>query len=225
MRERDDLELFIHQLEAALIASDIPRHKWKRYIHSQLTPESKQKVIHLLQDVASSYDDIKAALMGCSAMSFAATAEAIFSSIGGEGEKPKPRQLANRIRRWVDKLFQEAETVEEAAEKVSVAYIRSKLIPEVKNYMDLTEANTMPRFLMNGNVLTNTKEQFTNMKGCMDQTVTSDKDNRGSFQTGVRKNVTYVFTVANQVTCPVTAEQDFQVTAVPSKQLLWPHLQ
>ena len=51
MRERDDLELFIHQLESALVASEIPRHKWKRYTHSQLTLESKQKVIHLLQDV------------------------------------------------------------------------------------------------------------------------------------------------------------------------------
>ena len=55
--------------------------------------------------VASSYDDIKAVLMGCSAMSFAATAEAIFSPIGREGEKPKPRQLADRIRRWVDKTI------------------------------------------------------------------------------------------------------------------------
>ena len=148
MRESDDLKLFIQQLEAALVASEIPRHKWKHYVHSQLTLESKQKVIHLLQDVASSYDDIKAALMGCSAMSFAATAEAIFCPIGGDGEIPKPRELADRIRRWADKLFQEAETVEEAAEKVSVAYIRSKLISEVKNYVDLTEAKTMPRYLM-----------------------------------------------------------------------------
>ena len=52
MRERDDLELFIHQLEAALVASEIPRHKWKRYIHSQLTLESKQcgKPSHMSRD-------------------------------------------------------------------------------------------------------------------------------------------------------------------------------
>ena len=79
MKEKDDLELFIHQLEAVLVVSEVPRHKWKRYIHSQLTLESKQKVIHFLQDVTATYEDIRAALIGCSAMCFAATAEAIFS--------------------------------------------------------------------------------------------------------------------------------------------------
>ena len=68
LREKDNLELFIHQLEAALVASEVPRHKWKRYIHSQLTLDSKQKVMPLLQDATSSYEDIRAALMGCSAI-------------------------------------------------------------------------------------------------------------------------------------------------------------
>ena len=56
--------------------------------------------------------------------------------------------VADKVRRWVDKLFQEAETIGEAAEKVTVAYIRSILVPELKNYMHLTEANTMQRYLM-----------------------------------------------------------------------------
>ena len=66
MREKDDLELFINQLEAALVTSEVPRHKWKRYIHSQLTLDAKQKVMPLLTDATSSYEDIRAALMGCS---------------------------------------------------------------------------------------------------------------------------------------------------------------
>ena len=58
MKDKDDLELFITQLEAALVASELPKNKWKRYIHSQLTLEAKQKVIGLLQDATSTYDDI-----------------------------------------------------------------------------------------------------------------------------------------------------------------------
>ena len=34
MREKYDLELFVYQLEAALVSAEIPRHKWKRYLHS-----------------------------------------------------------------------------------------------------------------------------------------------------------------------------------------------
>ena len=70
LREKDDLELFIHQIEAALVTLEVPRHKWKAYIHSQLTLESKEKVMHLLQHGASTYEEIRAALMGYSIMSF-----------------------------------------------------------------------------------------------------------------------------------------------------------
>ena len=51
-------------------------------------------------------------------MSFAAT-EAIFSPIVGEGDKPTPTQLAAKVKRWLDKLSQESETVDEAMEKSS----------------------------------------------------------------------------------------------------------
>ena len=44
--------------------------------------------------------------------------------------------------------MQEAETLPEAAEKVAVAFIRSKLNPDLKYFMDLTEANCMPWYLM-----------------------------------------------------------------------------
>ena len=84
MNEKDDLELFIQQVEAALVSSDIPRDKWTNYLHSQLTLEAKQKVMHLLQEPDSAYDDIRAALMGCAAMSFASAAEAIFTADRGK---------------------------------------------------------------------------------------------------------------------------------------------
>ena len=193
MREKDDLELYINQLQAALVASEVHRHKWKRYIHSQLTLESKQKMMPLLQDAAATYDDIRAALMRCSAMPFATTAEAVFSPIGGEGDKPTPRQLAAEVKRWLDKLSQETETVNEAMEKVAVAYLRSKLIPELKNYLDLTEANTMLRYLMINEEWERSNTHKNNLyrhKGIQGNNSQDRQGKQGSVQSGLKRNVT-----------------------------------
>ena len=144
MKEGDNLESFIYQLEAALLSLKIPRDEWRPYIHSQITIEAKDKVMYLLTDEDSTYDDIRAGLLGCSAMSFAATAEAIFGPLRTDGVKPNIRKLAGKVRRWAEKLLQEAKTMSEAAEKIMVGYIRAKLTPELKNYMDLTEASCIP---------------------------------------------------------------------------------
>ena len=148
MKESDDLESFVYQLEAALVSLNIPRDEWRQYIHSQVTVEAKEKVMHFLTDEHSTYEDIKAGLLGRSAMSFAAMAEAIFGPMRTEGEKPNLRKLTSKVKRWAEKLLQEAETMTEAAEKITVGYIRAKLTPDLKNYMDLTEASCIPRYLM-----------------------------------------------------------------------------
>ena len=139
---------FVYPLEAALVALDIPRVEWKQYIHSQITVEAKEKVMYLMTDGDATYEDIKGGLLGSTAISFAATAEAIFGPVKVEGDKPTLRKLAIKARRWIQKLVHEAETLPEAVEKVSVGYIRSTLDTEVKTYMDLTEATCIPRYLM-----------------------------------------------------------------------------
>ena len=110
MKQDDDLESFVYQLEAALVTLDIPRGEWKQYIHFQSTVEAKQKVIYFLTDGDASYEDIKGGLLGSTVMSFAATAEAIFGLVKVEGDKPTVRKLATKARRWIQKLVQEAET-------------------------------------------------------------------------------------------------------------------
>jgi len=107
MKDSDDIESFVNQLEAALVSSHNPRDEWRQYIHSQITVEAKDKVVHLLTDEDSTYEHIKAGLVGCLAMSFAATAEAIFRPIRGDGDKPELRKLVGKVRRWADKLLQE----------------------------------------------------------------------------------------------------------------------
>ena len=45
-----------------------------------------------------------------------------------------------QVARWLDKLTEEAETCKEANEQIAIAFIRSKMIPEFKTFMDLMEA-------------------------------------------------------------------------------------
>ena len=93
------------------------------------------------------FDDFVAAMTGCTAMTFASTAEALFAPVE-ETDKAKPRAVADKIKRWTKKLLQEAETEEEMIEKFSVATLRSKLNQDLKNYLDLTETTTMTRYIM-----------------------------------------------------------------------------
>ena len=63
MKEVDYVESFVVQLEAALVSLRIPRDDWRQYVHSQVTLEAKEKIMHLLTDNGSTYDDIRAGMM------------------------------------------------------------------------------------------------------------------------------------------------------------------
>ena len=89
MTQKDELDVFISLLEDALEDAEIPRDRWKKYIHSQLTTQAKQRVKHMLKDHTKTYDEIREALIGCESLSFASSAEAVFGSY--EGQKPEPR--------------------------------------------------------------------------------------------------------------------------------------
>ena len=50
--------------------------------------------------------------------------------------------------RWTKKLLQEAETAEEMIDKVTVVFFRSKLIMDLKNYLNLSETTTNSKHIM-----------------------------------------------------------------------------
>ena len=132
MAEGDDIDIFVQQLEVALLSEEIPNDKWKSFIHSQLTLNAKQKVIHLLQQPDATYDEIRAGLMGSSSMTFAATAEAIFTADKGKIQQLPGRQAVEKINRWIDKLIEGTTTLKEAGERFTVGVARSLLTPELK---------------------------------------------------------------------------------------------
>ena len=95
--------------------------------------------MHLLSDETATYDDVEEGLLGVASMSFSNAAEAVFSPMTQERSKQQSRTIVKQVARWVDKLIQDAESYKEAAEKVTIVFVRSKLIPEYKIFMDLTD--------------------------------------------------------------------------------------
>ena len=103
------------------MTSEIPNTKWKHYHHSQFTLNVKQKVMYLLQQPDSTYDEIRAALMECTTMTFAATAEAIFTDDNGKLVQLPLRAAMDKVCRWITKFVRNAETIKETLDSVSIS--------------------------------------------------------------------------------------------------------
>jgi len=147
MKDNDDSMVFIRYLESALVRTKIPQDQWKEHVQPQITLQAGVKIIEVLEDDDSTLKDINAAMTGVEAMSFASTAQAIFNPFQG-GEKPKLRQLADKLKSLIKKLIQDAETEAEIVEKFTVACLRLTLSQELKKYLDLTETSTIHRYLI-----------------------------------------------------------------------------
>ena len=148
MKDNDDPVVFIRYLETALVRANITQDQWIDHVQPQITLQAREKIIEVPENDDSTFEDIKAALTGVDANSFASKAEAIFNPFkGGGGERGRETQLADKLKSWIKKLIQEAETEAEIVEKFTVACLRSTLSQELKKYLDLTETSTIHRYL------------------------------------------------------------------------------
>ena len=201
-------------LEVALTRTKIPREEWKDYVQPQLTLEAGEKILTVLQDEDSTFDNIVAAMTGCTEMTFASTAETLFAPVE-ETDKAKPRAVADKIKRWTKKLLLEAETKEEMVDKFSVATLRSKLNQDLKNYLDLTETTTMTRYIMK-------IEEWSKCRG-VGKSMFKESTFRTGYKTtqtrtGLRKQVTCFYCgknghISRECRARITGEK--QVTATP----------
>ena len=137
--KEDDVEIFVRQLEVALRTAKIPQEKWKQSLLSQLTLEAKERVMDLLEDEDSQYEEIRRTLLGSTAMTFAAAAESVFTAEKGILVQLPVRQAGDKLFRWVEKMTEGAETIRQANDRVTVRVLRSLMVPNPKTYMDLTK--------------------------------------------------------------------------------------
>ena len=146
MTDKDDVEIFLRQLEIALRTSKIPVDKWKQHLLSQLTLQAKEQVIGLLEDDDTDYDDIKKALLNRHVMTYAAAAEAFFTADKGELLNIPVQQAGDKLIRWIDKMMEGAETDRNKKERIAMGALRSYMVPELKSYMDLSKPTNKPEF-------------------------------------------------------------------------------
>ena len=75
--------------------------------------------------------------MGTTAMTFGAAAEAIFTADKGKLTQLSLRQAADKNKRWVGKLTQEAATVENV-DSMTGGVLCSLVVPEAKTYLGMS---------------------------------------------------------------------------------------
>ena len=147
MTKEDDLEIFVRQLEVALRTARIEQGKWKQSLLSQLTLEAKERVMDLLENNDSAYDDIQKALLGTSVMTFAAAAESFYTADKGKIAQLPVRQAGDKLFRLCEKMI-EGSATRQAADKMTVGILRSMMVPDLKNYMDLTKTTDRLEYQM-----------------------------------------------------------------------------
>ena len=103
-------------------------------------------MIELLDDDDSEYDDIKQALLGRQVMTFASAAEAFFSADNKELLKETLQHSGDKMIRWLEKMTEGAETDRVKFERITMRALRSYMVPELKNYMDLSKPASRPEF-------------------------------------------------------------------------------
>ena len=142
MKDSDDAELFMPLFETALVSNNIPMDQWKNKLHSHLSMKAKTKIHTTMQDNDSTYDDIKDALMGCTAMSFSSAAEDFCTGERGRLTNLKPRQAIEKMARLAWRIMRVAVDLTQAQNLVAVAQTRNWLVPHpppLKTYIDMSQ--------------------------------------------------------------------------------------
>ena len=81
--------------------------------------------MYLLEDEDSGYEEIRSALLGCTAMTFAAAAEFVFTADKGSLVLLPITKAGDKLFRWVKKMTEGAETIRQANDRVTVGVLRS----------------------------------------------------------------------------------------------------
>ena len=138
MKDTDDTELFIAMFEAALRSNTVPHGQWKNKLHAHLSLKAKTKVQSVIQDNDSTYEEVKDALLGCSAITFSSAAEDLCTGERGRLFNLEPRYAIDKMIRLAGKVASKANDKQEILNCMGVALTRNWLVPPLKSYVDMT---------------------------------------------------------------------------------------
>ena len=86
------------------------------------------------------------ALFGNAAMTFGSAAEAFFTGDRGKVTQLTPRCAVEKLRRLVGKITQETDEKDDALDLMAIAALRDLMVPELKQYVDMSKENEMQPF-------------------------------------------------------------------------------
>ena len=144
MKDTDDVEIFVKQLETVMRSADVPRTKSKHHLLTQLTVTAKEPLDSLLEDGDIQYEEVKEAIMSRKVMTNATAAEAYYSN-NRELLYLPVMQTFTKLKRWLIKM-EGAVTEDLRRDKYMMGHVRSQLTPELKMFIDLSKPQTAARF-------------------------------------------------------------------------------
>ena len=137
MTDGEDIETFLELFEAAMEDNNIPQAKWKGKVHAALDSETKLKIRDIIRDPASTYDNLKDALIGWGALTFSHTSENLMTGKRGKTLDLTLRQATYKWQRLLEKLSSEAADIPQVRTSIDVAIARFNTSPELKTYLDM----------------------------------------------------------------------------------------
>ena len=137
MTKGEDVELFLELFESALLAGNVPEHKWVQKLHAALDSTTKMTIRETITTPDVTYDEIKRALVGQTHLTFACASESLVTLENGAITKLPVRQAVQKMARYLDKISTEATTMQEMCLYTAVAILRVALSRDVKQYIDV----------------------------------------------------------------------------------------
>ena len=115
----------------------LPREQWKAKIHVALNSKTKLRVRDTITNPASTYDELKEALLGCRALTVGNASESLMTSDKGETLALPSRQAQLRYEKLLERVAKDATSPREIYSLIASAVVRYHTVPELKLYLDM----------------------------------------------------------------------------------------
>ena len=146
MKETNDIEEFVTCLQIALRSAGTQRNKWKHSLLIQLTQKAKQPILGMLEDDSVGFEEIKEALVARNMTTLVAASEAIFSFNNNKLIDKPIFEIILKLNRLGSKIQDDSATPTQTKNKFGMGVMMSRFVPELKQFLYITEPITISEF-------------------------------------------------------------------------------
>ena len=103
-------------------------------------------MVKLLLNDDTEYEEIEQAILGRNVVTYVAAAEAFYIVENKDLLTAPVQKIATKMMLWFKKMMEGGETEGIKLEGVVMGNLRAHMVPELKNYLDLSKPDTQPEF-------------------------------------------------------------------------------